>query len=126
VKSIRLRKRRLRDIRRERGRGGPPAPLIRDGEMLAVVRPEDPERAMATVRQIMEDEQSGRVAPEESERRFNGMLSEQPYTFVGIAGNNGSLFVLDESGEAKPIEGAQMQPGDSMVPLSSLQKVAKA
>lgn len=90
--------------------------LIKDGRKLAVIRPEDPAKALASARQVMEDERKGRITADEAHRRFNLITTEQAYTFVGVAAVDAEQM-LDHDGT---ILDDKLQPGDSFVDYEEL------
>lgn len=80
---------------------------MRNGERLRVVRPQDPQLALKKVRELQQEEGLERA---ELEKRFNALLCEQPYTFVGYYARD-RKSILDEKGWAI----GKMRPGDSFV-----------
>lgn len=88
--------------------------VIKDGTRLGVLRPKDPEQALATAYTIQ-----GIADPEEASRQFNEMLSHQNYTFMGLLGPDGRI--LDEKGWAI----GRCAPGDSFVGEDDLSKFSK-
>jgi hypothetical protein len=88
-----------------------------------VIRPANPEQALATAKEIMRARADGEITGDEAEHRFTAMLQAQQYTFVGIAcadtpALGEELLVLDNDHHV--IEGESMRPGDSFVPLEQL------
>lgn len=61
-----------------------------------VLRPEKPALAVATALSLKRRLDAGEISPEIYRARFQEMLTEQPYRFVGYLGSNGQ--VLDEDG----------------------------
>lgn len=73
----------------------------RDGKVLAVIRPSDPERAIAKARACR------------GEQSFNEMLNdpEQTYTFIGLAAKKNQRIIDPQTGEVID----RLKPGDSFV-----------
>lgn len=96
---------------------GIPVPLIKDGAVLAVIRPADPGKAIKRSYELLAERDAGRITEVELELRFGAMLHEQTYTFEGIAAADGKTL-LDHN--YTPIEGGTLNPGDSFVPYEAL------
>lgn len=92
--------------------------VVKDGNVLAVIRPADPEKALAEARAI----HALNLSYEEAQARLDEMLSHQEYTFRGIATHDPNVL-LDH--EHKVIAGDTLRPGDSLVPYDDILKVAK-
>jgi len=78
--------------------------VIRDGHVMAVIRPASPAMALADARTAARSEQT-----------FDAMLTSQPYTFIGLATKKRKIV--------DPVTGKvidQLQPGDSLVSHSQL------
>jgi len=84
----------------------------RGGKVLAVIRPSDPQRAIAKARACRDQQE------------LNAMLGdpEQTYTFIGLAAKKDQRIIDPHTG--KVID--RMQPGDSFVPHEDLVKNQKA
>lgn len=89
--------------------GRTPDALMKEGQVLGVVRPENPAKALELARQAREANDLG---------AFDRILDVQPYTFVGVATMNPKV-ILDRPG-GEPIPGAKLEPGDSVVPYELL------
>lgn len=81
-------------------------PKLLHGRLVAVIRPMNPEQAIARANEL--------VAKKASPREFEAMLDEQPYTFVGIWGGDDKL--LDADGNVV----GTMQLGDSYVDAAGI------
>ncbi len=100
--------------------------MEKDGCVLAVIRPADPEAALAEAQRILGLSTSGELDFDETQEQFDRMLSAQEYTYVGIAcgdlpkrGEQPLLLNHDRT----VIEGDGMRPGDSFVPYDPLMHV---
>lgn len=109
-------------------------PLFKGDVMLAVIRPEDPDKALAEVRRIQQEQEAGQLSPQEAEREFNLITTKQTYRYAGIAGEDGKTLLchanptIDDaqsqrSSGLRPIEGDHIRPGDSFVPYVDLMKM---
>lgn len=94
-------------------------PLLIEGMLMAVIRPKDPGLAIEAARKVAEDQNLGLISRDEAHDRFNGILSMQEYTFLGLLGPKQE--VLDHEGNVI----GQMQPGDSFVPYMQLAAAAE-
>lgn len=98
-------------------------PLMKDGAQLAVVRPADAKKALATAKRIVEDSQAGALSQIEADKQWGAMLHEQVYTYVGICGtapdNPGDEIPLLNHDHSR-IKGDHVRPGDSFVPYKQL------
>lgn len=72
-----------------------------------VIRPADPARAVATALAIHRLQTEGKISAQESSRRFELMLTEQPYALVGVY--SPPRNILDDHGRVI----GEIQPGDS-------------
>lgn len=84
----------------------------KDGDRLAVLRPDDPELSISEAKRIQSESEAGTLSPEEMERQFSAILQKQRFTYVGILGTK-DAEVLDDDG--KKI--GKCEPGDSFIPL---------
>lgn len=84
----------------------------RDGEPLAVIRPEDPKKALKLAR---------KAGKSKDPNAFDRVLTQQSYTFMGLLRKDQKIVdpvTLEVLGELKP--------GDSFVRHSDLQHFSKA
>jgi len=95
-------------------------PLLVDGLVMAVLRPQDPALALNTAMKIVEDQNLGLITREQASGRMNDMLSIQEYTYLGLLGPKQEI--LSAHGEVL----GQMLPGDSFVPYDQLMAVMGA
>lgn len=92
-------------------------PLVKDGRVLAVIRPADPQAAIAEARRIVRAGEAGDLSPEQQDVAFQEMLTMQEYRFMGIACIDGvSLLNHDHT----KVVGDSMKPGDSFTPYEAL------
>lgn len=84
----------------------PLALVMKNGSALAVLRPEDPEKALDLVERGLNDQKS-----------FDAILSEQKYTFVGLLRQDMKIV---HSKTRKAVD--RVQPGDSFVSWKELRK----
>ncbi len=85
--------------------------LKKDGVEMAVMRPQDPEKAIAMGLALVG------LPYEEGQKAMDEMLNAQPYTFVGLAGvpsNKKQPTPLLDPDDREKIVG-YAQPGDSFV-----------
>lgn len=98
--------------------------MMRDGKIMAVLRPQDPALAMKMADDCVEADRKGTRTPEESESAFAAILHAQPYTYVGIAEHpqhkSTSLPRLLDRDSREPI--GHMQPGDSFASLEQVEE----
>lgn len=85
--------------------------MRKDGVVLCVIRPEDPAKAIARAKGIVERQDRGLITPEQAAQEFSHMLFEQTYAYQGIAGVDGKTLYDDKL--AEPC--GTIQPGDSFV-----------
>lgn len=110
---------------KRRGQGSEKGtPLRKDGVVLAVVRPDDPEKAIEDAREIKRASQAGEISFEEAQARFNGMLKRGVYRFVGIATNEkhpsgNGMRLLDHD---HTYLDDYTRPGDSFVSYSDVMR----
>lgn len=85
----------------------PLALVKKDGHTMAVIRPEDPERALRRSKEALtKDGAAG----------FNAVLSEQTYTWIGLLRKDGKIVNL----KRKVVD--KIQPGDSLVSFKELRE----
>jgi hypothetical protein len=98
--------------------GGKLSDLAQYPEILAVLRPKDPKLAIKTARKIAKKERLGTINKVESNRRFQAMLGQQEYRFVGVLEEKSKKpRILDpRTGEAID----HLRLGDSFVPYMQL------
>lgn len=94
----------------------------RRGEILAVLRPADAKLAVKTARKIAKKNQRGTIDNVEANKRFQAMLGQQEYRFVGIldrkkVGKGVKPRILDPR-TGQPIDHLKM--GDSFIPYMEL------
>ena len=82
--------------------------MLIHGKKAVVIRPLDPERAVARGREL--------AAKRASKAEFDAMLDEQPYTYVGVLGHD--MKVLDKHNNII----GEMQHGDSFCDPAGLRK----
>lgn len=103
-------------------------PLIKHGHVMAVIRPEDPDAAVAEAREIQRAQDAGEITPEQAGQRFDEMLTLQEYRFVGIASRDvhpgRGPYLLDA--DYTRIKDGYMEPGDSFVPYDDVLRVQQA
>lgn len=92
--------------------------VIRDGKVMAILRPQDAAKALAMVNEITQAEAAGDITPEEAQQRFNDVISAQPYTFEGLPTKDGDL-VDPETGEKV----GRVKPGDSFLDFEDVKKI---
>jgi hypothetical protein len=86
-------------------------PQLINGRLVAIVRPADPQKAIARALEL--------VGKNGSAAEFHAMLGEQAYTYVGIWG--GGDKVIDEQGTVI----GKMQLGDSYADLLGIKTVPR-
>lgn len=86
--------------------------LVKDGKVLAVIRPSDPLRALTQAKALIG------TSYDEAKKPFDEILSdpEQTYTFVGLATKNHGRIVDPSTGDVV----GKVQAGDSLVPYEQL------
>lgn len=84
----------------------------KDGDRLAVLRPENAELSITEAKRIQAEADAGKLSPGEVEQQFNAILHKQKFTYVGILGAR-DAEILDDDG--KKI--GRCEPGDSFIPL---------
>ena len=103
--------------REHRHRTPPPADtlMLHDGKRMAIIRPLDPALALRLVSEIADG-----TPHEESIRRFDDILTAQPYRFIGLAahpqGNSPPWILHPET--RKRI--GKVEPGDSFVDYDTM------
>jgi hypothetical protein len=88
---------------------------MREGERVAVIRPDDPQLALAETAAIQSDLQQGEITETEARARFERIPTLQPYTFVGFLTTSGGI--ADEAGNVLE---HMPSPGDSFISEQSL------
>lgn len=85
---------------------------MRDGDRIAVLRPDDPQLALRLAQEALDEQED--KSPEERERQFQAILEAQPYRFVGCMATTGKPHpkLLDANGW--PV--GHVRPGDSFTP----------
>jgi len=92
-------------------------PLIKDGRVMAILRPADPKAALAEARRIHRESNEGKLTSEETQDQLDQMLTAQEYRYMGIACMDGvSLLNHDYT----KIVGDSMKPGDSFAPYDQV------
>jgi hypothetical protein len=96
-------------------------------ELLAVIRPADPEMALAEIDRILALQKGGVTPQDEIDRLYQEMLGLQEYTFVGL------LDPKQEPGQTPRLLHSvtgehigDLNPGDSFVPYDALVKMFEA
>ena len=86
--------------------------LVKDGEVMAVIRPSNPQRALDKAMALVGTPYA------EGQKAMDAILQdpEQTYTFIGLATKEGEKIVDPVTG----IVVSKMQPGDSFVSYSEL------
>ena len=87
------------------------SPVLKDGVRVAVLRPQDPAKALARAREIQGTNDKA---------AFDAILTEQPYTFAGILGTRGT--VLDDDGNVI----GSLVSGDSFANLEHVLRAFRA
>lgn len=83
-------------------------------ERLMVCRPANPQQAIETARRIARMQKENSLSPEKASVRFQQMLQEQDYTFVGYLGED-RRTVEDTLGKAI----GTIKPGDSFCKMKT-------
>lgn len=86
--------------------------IKKDGQRVAVIRPVDPQKALALVFDIKRRQDSGEITREQAGQEFQDVPMGQDYVFIGYLAEVGSTHLI-ASAELKPV--GTMEPGDSMV-----------
>lgn len=81
-------------------------PMKKHGKLIGVARPKDAKLALRLLDQI-----DSKFPPEEQERRFQEIISAQPYSYIGLACKTHPV-ILDPKTHQK-ID--TLRPGDSFV-----------
>lgn len=87
-------------------------------QQLAVIRPDDPKKAVALAEEIMAKEARGELSAEAAREAFNDIPTMQPYRFMGFLGGSARKDIVDEHGKVI----GKIEPGDSFVEPQSLSK----
>lgn len=86
-------------------------PLLHDNKKVAILRPANPEQAVARGREL--------AARGAGQAEFDALLSEQPYTFAGIWGaDNNKRAILDEDNNII----GELQLGDSFADYEAVKR----
>jgi len=97
-----------------------PRLIYKQGRLICIIRPADPELAVARARGIQERLDAGQIAAEQAGREFAAMITEQVYTYEGLPGSDGTLY------DDKMNVIGRVQPGDSFVPYEQVLESFKA
>jgi hypothetical protein len=94
----------------------PSAAITRNPEdRLAVCRPANAQLAIETARRIARMQKEGGLSPEKAVARFQQMITDQDYTFVGYLAAD-SKTVEDETGNRI----GTIKPGDSFCKMQTV------
>lgn len=92
-------------------------PLVKDGQVIAILRPDDPEKALAEASRIEKSARLEEISHSEAERQFHAILTSQKYRYMGIACVDGKHLLNHDH---TIIKGDHMRPGDSMAPYEQV------
>ena len=92
--------------------------VVRDGDVMAILRPDDPVKALALVDEIKRAESAGEITSEDARERFDGVITTQPYVFAGLPTVKGDL-VHPETGEKI----GRVQAGDSFLSFDDVKAI---
>ncbi len=79
-------------------------PIRKEGNLLAVVRPEDGKKAVEDAKAMTPDELAD----------FRNLLNRQTYRYMGVLGPEGEVLVPTDDGAWRRA-GHKIQPGDSFI-----------
>lgn len=81
---------------------------------LAVLRPDEPQKAIEAAQEILREIESGAITQERGRDRLAAIIADIPHTYAGLLSDD--QRVLDEKGN----DLGPVQPGDSFVPQQQL------
>jgi len=90
--------------------------LIKDGEPVAVIRPNDPLKAIVQTADILDRERLGRITPQRAEKELHVLIEKGAYRFIGFLRKDLEA-VLSLAGSEKPL-----RQGDQYLSLSQLKR----